>query len=125
MEAHKKKMLRYGRKQRKLEWRKKAVSQKKGWDETKKRKVLKSLDLAYMSSEEEINSDNETVFRIVPLPWRSEEFDGICQELDAKHDRLKSARSKRQMVKRVRGSIPSTRPKPSDVDDENSWVLKE
>ena len=53
------------------------ISKKTGWDEEKKRRVRDAMDITYMSSEEEVNSDEDSFFTVKPLPWRSEEFSGI------------------------------------------------
>ena len=62
-------------------------------------------------------------FKIKPLPWRSDEFNNIYKELDMKHDRTKSNRSRRQMLRRVQGVEMSIRQKPK-VDEKNGWVFK-
>lgn len=98
------------------------VEKKTGWEEAKKRRILNALELSYMSSEEENNSDDETFLKTKPLIWRSEEYTKILEELDTKYERSMSNRSKRQMLKRVKGNVPSTRPKPL-VKKEHEWVF--
>lgn len=98
------------------------VKKKTGWDEAKKRRISNALELCYMSSEEENNSDDETFLKTKPLSWRSEEYTKILEELDTKYERSMSNRSKRQMLKRVKGDMPSVRPKPI-VKKEHEWVF--
>lgn len=45
------------------------ISKKTGWDEEKKRRVRDAMDITYMSSEEEGNSDEDSFFTVKPLPW--------------------------------------------------------
>lgn len=59
------------------------IEKKTGWDEDKKRRVRDAMDVTYMSSEEEGNSDEDSFFTVKPLPWRSEEFGGRMAELDS------------------------------------------
>lgn len=122
IEQHKAKMLHYSRRKRKLQWRMAMVEKKTGWDEAKKRRISNALELCYMSSEEENNSDDETFLKTKPLSWRSEEYTKILEELDTKYERSMSNRSKRQMLKRVKGDMPSVRPKPI-VKKEHEWVF--
>uniref|UniRef100_A0A8W8NU02 Uncharacterized protein n=1 Tax=Magallana gigas TaxID=29159 RepID=A0A8W8NU02_MAGGI len=77
-------MLHYSRRMRKLQWRMAVVEKKTGWDEAKKRRISNALELSYMSSEEENNSDDETFLKTKPLIWRSEEYTKILHELDTK-----------------------------------------
>ncbi|XP_062581384.1 uncharacterized protein LOC134243171 [Saccostrea cucullata] len=123
VEQHKNKMLHYSRRKRKLQWRRSMVEKKSGWDEAKKQRVSSALELSYMSSEEEHNSDEDSFLRTKPLPWRSDEFIKILDELDSKYERTMSKRSRRQMMKRVKGSVPSVRQKPTPVQKEHEWVF--
>ena len=50
------------------------VEKKTGWDEAKIRRISNALELSYISSEEENNSDDETFLKTKPLIWRSEEY---------------------------------------------------
>jgi hypothetical protein len=99
------------------------VEKKSGWDEAIKQRVSSALELSYMSSEEEHNSDDDSFLRTKPLPWRSDEFIKILDELDSKYERTMSKRSRRQMMKRVKGSVPSVRQKPTPVQKEHEWVF--
>ncbi|XP_061170652.1 uncharacterized protein LOC133180077 [Saccostrea echinata] len=123
VEDHKNKMLHYSRRKRKLQWRKTMVEKKTGWDEAKKLKVSDALELSYMSSEEEHNSDDECFLRTKPLTWRLEEYLKILNELDIKYERTMSKRSRRQMMKSVKGDVPSVRQKPTHVKKEHEWVF--
>ncbi|XP_062616427.1 uncharacterized protein LOC134278119 [Saccostrea cucullata] len=116
-------MVLYSRRKRKLQWRKSMVERKSGWDEVRKRKITEALELSYMSSEEEVVSDDEQIFIVKPLPWRSEEYNKYMEDLDSKYERNQSSRSKRQMIKRVKGDIPSIRPKPTHVKEGHEWVV--
>lgn len=98
------------------------LKKKTGWDEEKKRRVRDAMDITYMSSEEEVNSDEDSFFTVKPLPWRSEEFSGIIAELDSKFEKTQSSRSRRQKIKRVKGNNPSERPKPT-LRDGHEWVF--
>lgn len=98
------------------------ISKKTGWDEEKKRRVRDAMDITYMSSEEEVNSDEDSFFTVKPLPWRSEEFSRIIAELDSKFEKTQSSRSRRQKIKRVKGNNPSERPKPT-LRDGHEWVF--
>uniref|UniRef100_A0A8W8JKA6 Uncharacterized protein n=1 Tax=Magallana gigas TaxID=29159 RepID=A0A8W8JKA6_MAGGI len=122
VDKHKMKMLHYSRRKRKLQWRTSMISKKTGWDEEKKRRVRDAMDITYMSSEEEVNSDEDSFFTVKPLPWRSEEFSGIIAELDSKFEKTQSSRSRRQKIKRVKGNNPSERPKPT-LRDGHEWVF--
>jgi hypothetical protein len=98
------------------------IKKKTGWDEAKKQKVQSAMDIILMSSEEEGSSEDESFFKVKPLPWRSDELNCLIEDLDSKYFRSQSSRSKRQMIKRVKGDIPSTRPKPT-VKPGQEWVL--
>lgn len=89
------------------------IEKKTGWDEEKKRRVRDAMEITCMSMEEERKSDEDSFFTVKPLPWRSEEFGGIMAELDSKLEKTQSSRSRRQKIKRVKGSNPSERPKPT------------
>jgi hypothetical protein len=85
------------------------------------------MGISLMSSEEEVFSDDDqhtSYFKSKPLPWRSDEFNEVLKQLDHKFERSRSSRSKRQMIKRVQGDIPSTRPKPTHFKKEQEWVFK-
>lgn len=100
------------------------VEKKTGWEESKKKKVKEALDISFMSSDEEFESDGETFFKIQPLPWRSEAYNGIIKELDQKHSNNLTPRARRQIVKRVQGKTESSRSRPENVLPSNDWVLK-
>lgn len=97
------------------------IEKKTGWDEEKKWRVRDVMDITYMSSEDEGNSDEDSFFTVKPLSWRSEEFGRRMAELDSKFEKTQSSRSRRQKIKRVKGSNPSERPKPT-LRDGHEWV---
>lgn len=76
----------------------------------------------FMSSEEEEDEDGS--FEVRPLPWRSEFFDSVMKELDAKTRSLQPKKSKRQTVLRKVGDH-SKRPPPENIDREvNGWTIR-
>ena len=76
-----------------------------------------------MSSEEEDTlSDDETVYKVSSLPWRSTELSNFFTELDKKASSIKSPSARRQIVKRVKG-LQSSRERP-EVDESLNWAFK-
>ena len=81
-----------------------------------------------MSSETDGESEGEDglvpVYLVRPLPWRSAEYNKVISELDAKAKFLKTRQGRRQEMKRVRGSISSSRKVPK-MKTGNEWILKD
>ena len=109
----------------KLQKRLAAVNKKSSWDETKKQKISRSLKIGYMSSECEISSGDEDVYVVKPLPWRTEEFNKIILELDAKAKSCQTKKGSRQEVKRVTSNQHSNRPVPEHIPDCDNWVVQD
>lgn len=64
------------------------VEKKSEWDDIiKKKEILDALKLSLMSSEEEVVSDDEQLFVVKPLLWRSEEFTKCMEDLVQKCER--------------------------------------
>ena len=82
--------------------------------------MISALSIEYMSSEVEEDSENDTVYKVKSLPWRSDEYNGVVKELDRKATSLKSKRGKRMEVPRRPGTV-SNRPAPKNVPDQNMW----
>ena len=78
-----------------------------------------------MSSESEVESDNERFYEIRKLTWRSQEATNLFIELDKKADELMNSRSRRQRVKRIRGERASGRSIPSFVPEKRKWAVTE
>ena len=76
---------------------------KRSWDEEKKRAVRKALDVEMISSEEEVESDNESHLSVKALQWRSRELNTILADLERKCNESKPKKAKRMELKRVRG----------------------
>ncbi|XP_053405760.1 uncharacterized protein LOC123551123 [Mercenaria mercenaria] len=66
---HKQAIVLYGRRKRKLENRRNAVSLKTSWDTEKKRRKQVMLCMEIMSSEEEVECDGESQLVVKKLPW--------------------------------------------------------
>lgn len=115
----------YQRKKRKLEARRSALKQKSTWDEEKKKKVEEVLHIDFMSSEYENTSDDDTIYEIANLSWRSDECLKPFKELDTKAATLKSKRSKRQSMRRIRSNRESRREKPEEVTAEQKWAVRD
>jgi len=109
----------YQRKQHKMKKRIAAVDLKRSYPVVKKGKVKKCLTMEFMSSEDE---EDDGSFSIRPLPWRSEVFEKILQELDAKTRLSQSKKSKRQTILRKIGE-PSARPPPEHIEREDTWSI--
>ncbi|CAC5404082.1 unnamed protein product [Mytilus coruscus] len=122
MDDHKKKMLKYSRKQRKMNYRLKAVKLKTSWTKEEAKAIEEALLIKYMSSEED-DTDDESSFIVRPLTWRSEEYTNCLRALDAKHKTTLSQQGKRIFNKRKTGA-PSTRPRPENVIHSNDWVIR-
>ena len=58
-----------------------ALANKRSSSDAKKAKIERCLCLVYMSSEDE---EEDGTFSVRRLPWRSQIFDTIMEELDAK-----------------------------------------
>ena len=95
-----------------------------------KNEAMKILTVDFMSSEEtgqeSAESDNErappvTIFKIHPLPWRSDRANSIMTTMDRKAKRRSSDRAKEMCRKRCNGD-PSTRQPPSSAP---AWAVKE
>lgn len=108
-----------------MEARLAALKHKTSWDEEKKKKVEAVLMVEYMSSEYENDSEDDTLYEISNLKWRSEECLKIFKELDTKSSALRSKRSKRQSVRRVRTNKDSSREKPDDISQEQRWAIRD
>ena len=76
-----------------------------------------------MSSEEEVESEDETYLSVKSLPWRSRECNVIMAELDKKINEGKSKKAKRMELKRVRGECVSERPVPEDLESDAAWAI--
>lgn len=96
---------------------------KRSWSEEKKRTIKEVLVLEMMSSEEEVESDNESHLSVKVLQWRSKELNTIFSELDKECDENKTKKAKRMELKRVRGELVSTRALPEDIKKENAWAF--
>ena len=68
-----------------------------------------------MSSEDE---EEDGTFSVRPLPWRTQIFDTIIKELDAKTKNTATKKSLLQTRKRKVGEL-SRRPKPTEIDDQD------
>ena len=68
-----------------------------------------------MSSEDE---EEDGTFSVRPLPWRTQIFDTIIEELDAKTKNTATKKSFLQTRKRKVGEL-SRRPKPTEIDDQD------
>ena len=78
-----------------------------------KEKWAKVLIPEMISSEDDNDDEDEDVFVIRPLPWRSTAVDNFFKSLDAHSKGQKTKQAVRQMKSRVLGA-PSSRPKPLD-----------
>lgn len=74
-----------------------------------KEKWAKVLIPDMMSSEDDNADEDEDVFVIRPLPWRSTAVDNFFKSLDAHSKGQKTKQSVRQMKSRILGD-PSRRP---------------
>ena len=63
------------------------------------------MTTAIMSSEESGYDEEEEVLFVHPLPWRSAKVDHFFSTLDKKGMETKSPQARRQMKKRVQGSV--------------------
>ncbi|XP_071153244.1 uncharacterized protein [Mytilus edulis] len=122
MDDHKKKMLKYSRKQRKMNYRLKAIKLKTSWTKEEAKAIEEALLIQYMSSEED-DTDDEASFIVRPLTWRSDEYTNCLRALDAKHKTTLSQQGKRVFNRRKTGA-PSIRPRPENVSNSNDWVIK-
>lgn len=122
-EHHKEKMMRYSRKKRKMTSRIAALNEKRSFSEEKKKKVREALRVDMMSSEEENISGDEACFLVKDIPWRSEEFSSIVKELDQKTTKMQTPKSRRLYVKRIKGTLVTTRPKPN-LAANVQWAVK-
>ena len=96
-----------------------------------KSEAMKILTVDYMSSEEtgqeSAGSEDErqalpvTIFKIRPLPWRSDRANSIIASMDRKAQRKSSNRAREMCRKRYNGA-PSTRQPPSSA---TAWAVKE
>eukprot|EP00731_Ephydatia_muelleri_P014539 Em0008g259a len=95
-----------------------------------KNEATKILTVNFMSSEETgqetAGSDNErvppaTIFKLRPLPWRSDRANSIIASMDRKAQRRSSDRAKEMCRKRYNGD-PSTRQPPPSAP---AWAVKE
>jgi hypothetical protein len=65
------------------------------------------------SEEDNDGEDDDDVFVVRPLPWRSTAVDNFFKSLDTHSKSNKTKQAVRQMKSRVLGA-PSSRPKPLD-----------
>ncbi|XP_063424134.1 uncharacterized protein LOC134707904 [Mytilus trossulus] len=117
--SHNRKMVLYGRKNRKLQNRVKALQAKK-LPVPEEEKLMKAIKIDFMSSEDS-DSEDETRLITRPLPWLSKDFKSYMDKLDSKYQRQLNAQGKKLRSKRVVGR-PSERPCPNKSQD-LSWVF--
>lgn len=120
-QSHNKKMVRYGRKARKLQNRIKALRAKKMAVKDEE-KMMEALKQEFMSSEES-DSEDDTLLVTRPIPWLSEEYKKAMEKLDKKYQRDLNAQGKKLRSKRVVGR-PSERPCPNKTT-QLAWVFAE
>ncbi|XP_063397998.1 uncharacterized protein LOC134682966 [Mytilus trossulus] len=117
--SHNRKMVLYGRKNRKLQNRVKALQAKK-LPVPEEEKLMKAIKIDFMSSEDS-DSEDETRLITRPLPWLSKDFKSYMDKLDSKYQRQLNAQGKKLRSKRV-VDRPSERPCPNKSQD-LSWVF--
>ncbi|CAC5358697.1 unnamed protein product [Mytilus coruscus] len=112
--SHNRKMVLYGRKNRKLQNRVKALQAKK-LPSSEEDKLMKAMKIDFMSSEDS-DSEDETRLITRPLTWLSKDFKSYMDKLDSKYQRQLNAQGKKLRSKRVVGR-PSERPCPKKSPD--------
>ncbi|XP_052069249.1 uncharacterized protein LOC127708419 [Mytilus californianus] len=117
--SHNRKMVLYGRKNRKLQNRVKALQAKK-LPVSEEDKLMKAMKIDFMSSEDS-DSEDETRLITRPLTWLSKDFKSYMDKLDSKYQRQLNAQGKKLRSKRVVGR-PSERPCPKKSPD-LAWVF--
>ena len=81
----------------------------------------KVLGTQLMSSDESGNEEDQAVFIVKELPWRSDRVTGYFEKLDELHQARKTEQANRQTKKRLHKGVISSRPSPSGLP---SWAVQ-
>lgn len=91
-----------------------AALERSSVNEHQKAKLMAVLSPEFISSEESNDdSENDEVYLVRSIPWRSAKVDDFFVQLDDQIQRSMSKQSKRQQKRRIVSDHPSTRPIPS------------
>jgi hypothetical protein len=108
----------------KMKRRRSAVEKKKSWSREYKLEVDAALKIAYMSSEDEVDDGetNRPYYRISHLPWRSEQYGKVMDQLDLKAASLSNRKGPKVVRERNKDNI-SARPAPLKIPERQAWVF--
>ena len=95
--------------------------QKMSYSDSDREKWRKVLVNQLMSSDESEYEDDQAVFVVKELPWRSSKVTAFFEKLDGVHQSRKTEQASQQTKRRVRKGLMSSRPPPLGLP---SWALK-
>ena len=93
-------------------------------DEKQREQWLHTMRIDMMSSEESGHEGDSEVMIVKTIPWRSDQVNRLLKKLDHKIDAERTSQARCQMIPRVVGGEPSSRPLPHD-ETLPSWLFKE
>ena len=94
---------------------------KMSYSDGDREKWEKVLVTQLMSSDESATEDDQAVFVVKELPWRSDKVTAFYKKLDSVWNARKTEQACRQTKNRVRKGVVSHRPAPSGLPN---WVLR-
>ena len=92
------------------------------YNDSDREKWKKVLVTQLMSSDESGNEEDQAVFIVKELPWRSDKVTAFFEKLDRVCQALKTEQASRQTKKRLRKGVMSSRPAPSGLP---TWAVQE
>ena len=95
--------------------------QRMSYSDSDREKWKKVLVTQLMSSDESDNEENQAVFVVKELPWRSDKVTAFFEKLDGVRRSRKTEQASRQTKRRVRKGVMSSRPPPHGFP---TWAVK-
>ena len=85
---------------------------KMSYSDSDREKWRKVLVTQLMSSDESSNEDDQAIFIVKELSWRSDKVTSFFEKLDSVRQSRKTEQASRQTKRRVRKGVMSSRPPP-------------
>ena len=95
--------------------------QRMSYSDNDREKWKKVLVTQLMSSDESADEDDQAVFVVKELSWRSDKVMAFFQKLDGARQSRKTEQASRQTKRRVRKGVMSSRPPPPGLP---TWASK-
>ena len=92
------------------------------YNDSDREKWKKVLVTQLMSSDESGNEEDQAVFIVKELPWRSDKVTAFFEKIDRVRQARKTEQASRQTKKRLHKGVMSSRPAPSGLP---TWAVQE